>query len=637
MSKFHIATSSLNLTPLDWDGNSQIITEVLSTAKKSGVDILCFPELCISGYGCEDMFFADWVLEKAKETLISIAEFTENITCILGCPLSYHGARYNCAVVVSNKKIIGIVPKQFLANSGVYYESRWFKPWRGEQGLQEKIEVFGNQIPFGKLLFDIGDMRFGVEVCEDAWVKDRPLREFASQGVSLVLNLSASHFSFGKTKDRLALSVKGGELIEDLVYVYSNHQGNEAGRLIYDGGSFIAEGSNVLAVTERFSFKSYELVSAVVDLKAIDRRPDNVSTTEQNLYQVCKIENLKKTIAPAPIQGGKILDKSKEEEFTLAVSLALFDYLRKSGHQAFVISLSGGADSSACAILSYLALTLASKERGGEYVRNVLGQDSLNSIDFNKALICAYLGTENSSKKTFEASKALAEEIGANFLSYQIDDLVSSYTEKIENTYQKLSWQENDIPLQNIQARSRGPLVWFLANLSNGLLLSTSNRSEAAVGYTTMDGDTCGGISPIGGINKTFLLKWLRWLSNAESHCFGNFSALQFVLSNKPTAELRPREFTQTDEADLMPYEILDFIEKRFLLDRFSEELIIKSIISEFKLEPESAKLMVAKFLRLWTRNQWKRERYAPSFHLDEENLDPKTWCRYPILSAPLS
>jgi len=624
MSKLHIATSALNLTPLDWEGNARIISEVIVRAKDSGVDILCMPELCISGYGCEDLFFADWVFSRALESLVSLSVPTEGITCVLGCPILHQGTRYNCAVVVSNGEIAGVVPKQNLANSGVYYESRWFEPWRGAQSA---LKIADKMVPFGKLLFQRDHLRFGIEVCEDSWVENRPLKSFTKQGACLVLNLSASHFSLDKIQSRIDLSRKAS----GVVYVYSNHQGNEAGRLIYDGGSFIARGEEVLSATRRFSFKDFEITSKILELK------EESIDSKQGEYAIVNLQSIKNMLESVEIPGENLLGKTTQEEFTLAVSLALFDYLRKSKHKAFVISLSGGADSSACALLSFLALELASKERGEKYVREILGQDDLPKLDFNKAIICAYLGTVNSSEETQSAAKSLASDLGARFLDYKIDDLVSTYTNKIEESFQDLSWDKHDIPLQNIQARSRGPLVWFLANLSNGLLLSTSNRSEAAVGYTTMDGDTCGGISPIGGISKTFLISWLKWLSEPSNHSFGKFPSLKLVLSNKPTAELRPREFSQTDEDDLMPYEILDFIEKRFLLERLSKDAIVESVIAKFSLKSELAETMVDKFFKLWTRNQWKRERYAPSFHIDEESLDPKSWCRYPILSASLT
>lgn len=627
MQKLHLATSSLNLTPLDWEGNFEIIKRTILRAKESGVDLLCLPELAISGYGCEDMFFADWVMEKSLIYLEKVLALTSGFTCILGCPVVFQEHRYNCAIVISNGSIAGIVPKQYLANSGVYYEGRWFTPWRGEV---DEIEVCGERKPFGKLIFEFNNIRFGIEVCEDAWVGNRPLNVFKSDGVQLVVNPSASHFSFGKTAQRQELITAASRLVDDMVYVYSNHQGNEAGRLVYDGGGFISKGKRIVSSTKRFSFTDFEVVSSQLEFPIAKSR-ETVSG-----YKLITLADLRQGAEISVLRGGSGLDISKEEEFTLAVSLSLFDYLRKSKHKAFVVSLSGGADSSACTVLSKLAIDLAIRDRGVDYVSRVLAQDGSNQIDYSKALVCAYLRTENSSEETYEASRALAENLGARFLCYDLDSTIQGYVGAVEKDFGKLSWSNNDIPLQNIQARSRGPLIWLITNVVGGLLLATSNRSEAAVGYTTMDGDTCGGISPIGGINKSFLLNWLKWISNSSGHAFGDFYALEKVLGIQPTAELRPKERRQSDEADLMPYEILDFIEKRFVLDRKNSEEMVTLVSERFSMNLNEARGLVSKFLNLWSRSQWKRERYAPSFHLDEENLDPKTWCRYPILSGNL-
>ena len=189
--------------------------------------------------------------------------------------------------------------------------------------------------------------------------------------------------------------------------------------------------------------------------------------------------------------------------------------------------------------------------------------------------------------------------------------------------------------MQNIQARVRGPMIWYLANLQNALLLATSNRSEAAVGYTTMDGDTCGGLSPIAGIDKAFLLQWLQWLEKGGLEELGPLSALSAVNQNEPTAELRPLDLKQTDEADLMPYEVLDGIERLAIRDKKTPKEVLRLVRQQFRsYSDEQLYEWVSRFFVLWCGNQWKRERYAPSFHLDDENLDPKTWCRFPILSG---
>ena len=175
----------------------------------------------------------------------------------------------------------------------------------------------------------------------------------------------------------------------------------------------------------------------------------------------------------------------------------------------------------------------------------------------------------------------------------------------------------------------------MLANLKNAILLCTSNRSEASLGYATMDGDTSGGLAPIGGIDKHFLIEWLTWMHQHGPENYGPYSHLSKICSMAPSAELRPPDANQTDESDLMPYEVLREIERAFLVDRKNCEQIYIRICDLFtNLKPLEVFSYVRKFFELWSRNQWKRDRMAPAFHLDDASVDPKTWCRFPIYSG---
>jgi NAD+ synthase (glutamine-hydrolysing) len=259
------------------------------------------------------------------------------------------------------------------------------------------------------------------------------------------------------------------------------------------------------------------------------------------------------------------------------------------------------------------------------------GRDRVRAL-----LTTAYQSTRQSSDVTRAAARAVAEAIGANHLELDVEDLVTGYVERVESALgRKLAWQTDDLALQNIQARTRAPSVWLLANLAGALLLSTSNRSEAAVGYATMDGDTAGGLSPIAGVDKNFVRSYLRWLEVEGPLGFGPIPALRAVNEQEPTAELRPAGAVQTDEKDLMPYDLLDAIERAAIRDKRSPKEIFALVAPEFPaLGKEQLLVYVERFFRLFARNQWKRERYAPSFHLDDESLDPKTWYRFPILSG---
>ena len=324
------------------------------------------------------------------------------------------------------------------------------------------------------------------------------------------------------------------------------------------------------------------------------------------------------------------------------MALGLFDYLRKSRSQGFVVSLSGGADSSAVSCLVALMVELAYCELGDEAfqagLRHIAGlaEAKTHPERVRRLLHCVYQATANSSAATRHSATTLAAALGAEMSCLEIDRLVEGYVSGIERVLgRSLTWQTDDIALQNIQARVAAPSVWLLANVKNALLLSTSNRSEAAVGYATMDGDTCGGLSPIAGIDKAFLLDWLRWLETEGPMGLHPIPALATVNRLQPTAELRPPAAGQTDEDDLMPYRVLDAIERAAIRDK-------QTAAGGLPHDPAAVPAVhggpVASLgravLPALVPQPVEARAYAPSFHLDDENLDPKTWCRFPILSG---
>jgi len=611
MNKLRIAGAALNQTPFDWDNNAKNIIEAIREARANHVDILCLPELCITGYGCEDQFLSDWLWRKAKGFLPTIIPECTGLLVAVGLPLQYDRKLYNCSCYITDQKIIAIRAKQFLANDGVHYEPRWFTPWTFGEIVQYKIENV--PIPFGDVIVDYKGIKIGMEICEDAWRgSERPACKFGERGVGLIINPSASHFAFEKTKIREQLAIDASGRY-NLVYVYANLLGNESGRMIFDGEIFVSGLGKVYNINERFSFRNVNLLIEDIDF-------DDLGTIPV------------KEIAP----------EDKNRVFTQAVTLALFDYLRKSRSKGFVISLSGGADSSTCAILVAEMIKRGIEELGAtDFLRKANREDLIEEIKkveshsavrfiTSKMLICAYQGTRNSSKETLQSAKMLAEECGAVFHHWLIDDEVSSYTAKIEKAINReLNWDHDDIALQNIQARARSPIIWMLANIYNSLLITTSNRSEGDVGYATMDGDTSGSIAPIAGVDKHFINNYLKW---AEREL--GYKSLHHVNSLQPSAELRPLEKSQTDEKDLMPYSLIVEIEKLAIRDRLHPKEVFERLKNNNDIQTEVLKSYIKKFYTLWSRNQWKRERIAPSFHLDDMNVDPRTWCRFPILSG---
>jgi NAD+ synthase (glutamine-hydrolysing) len=647
MHLIKVAAAVLNQTPLDWDGNSHHIIAAIREARTQGVGVLCLPELCITGYGCEDAFHGAWVHRSAWEMLQEITRETTGMVVAVGLPVHFRNALFNAVAMLVNGTIAGFVAKRHLAGDGIHYEPRWFKPWPA--GVRQELEMDGVRYPFGDYFFDVGGVRIGFEICEDAWVANRPGANLALKAVDLILNPSASHFAFGKIETRKRFVIEGSRAF-GVGYVYANLIGNEAGRAIYDGGALIAAGGRLLAAGPRFTFQEQVVTAAVIDLEAARMSQARTASYEPIIEQTDEgCVRVDYAIPPADLESKviqmpawEIGDYIKEEEFARAEALALFDYLRKSRSGGFVLSLSGGADSAAVAVLIGLMVRLGVRELGLDRFLAKLtcaptlagARDERDIV--HRLLVCVYQATRNSSTVTREAARTVAAGVGAEFLEFEVESLVEDYKTIVARAIGRpLDWAKDDLALQNIQARVRSPGVWFLANIRNGLLLSTSNRSEAAVGYATMDGDTSGGLSPIAGIDKAYLRRWLVWMEATGPDGLGTYPALKAINVQAPTAELRPSERKQTDEEDLMPYDVLDCCERAAIRDKQSPAEVFAIVQQQFpSFTAEQLRFWVTRFFRLWSRNQWKRERYAPSFHLDDENLDPKTWCRFPILSA---
>jgi NAD+ synthase (glutamine-hydrolysing) len=647
MSQVRVAAAALNQTPLAWEDNLQTIRSAIRAARKARAQVLCLPELCISGYGCEDAFHSEELAREALACAVELAQDSKGLVVNFGLPLLVQGVVYNAVAVAVDGKLCGFVAKQNLAGDGLHYEPRWFKPW--PPGVVTSVSVGGRSLPVGDIYFEIDGVRIGFEICEDAWVADRPGFALAQHGVDIILNPSASHFAFGKQEIRKRFILEGSRAC-GAGYLYANLLGCEAGRAIYDGDTFIASHGEIVAQGQRFSFHEFQLTTAIVDIaRSRLMRRQRVGfyphfDAPERLIVVAGF-TFRAAVGQHPdVSGGwERSAEIKHEEFTRAVCLGLFDYLRKSRSHGFVVSLSGGVDSSAVSCLVALMVRAACDELGPSVLR-----DRLAYIPWMKTakgekdilpdlLACVYQATRNSSATTHTAAVSLAREIGATFFDLDIDSLVTEYHALIEKaTGMRLSWREHDVALQNIQARVRSPSVWLIANLRRALLLTTSNRSEASVGYTTMDGDSSGGLAPLGGIDKAYLREWLRWLEVTGPQGLCCFPSLALVNKQAPTAELRPPRARQTDEGDLMPYVVLDSIERRAIRDKLMPIEVWNRVCEEYRgvYSRTQVALWVERFFTLWSANQWKRERYAPSFHVDDENVDPKTWCRFPILSG---
>ena len=599
-----IASSNLNQTPLDWEKNLNNIKESIDLARKNNVKILCLPELAITGYGCQDLFYHNWFINKSYELLNEIKLLTKSITVIVGHPISFKEKLYNSCCIIKNQKILGFFLKSNLPNDGIHYEKRWFEAWKF--GKVDKINFNEESYPIGTIQIEYSNnLTLGFEICRDMWGTERPANLISTKKNLIIFNPIASHFAFKKFDFRKDLVVDSSKKF-NCTYISVNLLGNESGKVIFEGDTILASKGELISVNNRFSFDDYSFSFYDIDFNNIIAEKNYMTP---NIF----------------------------EEFIDAFSLGLSNYLFKSKLNGFALSLSGGLDSSCIAILIYEMIKRIVIKKGVEEINQKLNLNLEKSNDLhsnvriiiNKILFTAYQETENSSETTKESAKILSNFIGSNHYEWSIDTQINGIIDKISlATSRSYTWDKDDLALQNIQARVRSPFIWFIANSNNLLLLSTSNRSESSVGYSTMDGDSSGSISPIAGIDKIFIKNLLKYLQNEFS-----YECLSKVLKLKPSAELKPLNYKQYDENDLMPYEILSKIERYFIKERKSPIEIFNKLKKDKIAEENSLKKFIKTFFDLLGKNQWKRERTAPSFHFDDYSLDSALWFRFPILS----
>lgn len=623
-----VAVASLNQWALDFEGNFQRIKLAAIEAKRQGASIVLTPELSITSYGCEDYFHHRWVVVRAA----GIARRVMGLACdldmtiLVGLPVHASSVAYNAVLVAHSNGQACFVLKQRLAGETTYYEPRWFRALSSDR---IELDDFPDITAGRGIIEDPSGVRIAVEICEDAWVADRPAVRYAKDGVDVIFNASGSHFAVGKHEKRVSLVTESTRAFS-CAYVYSNLLGMDAGRLVYDGDSMISTGGKLFEV-QGLGSADVQVISADVDIEVNRtkrrRMPSYAPSEAIERLQVFDSDfsfpaREPRTTIPTPVR------RDVHEEVLRALSLGSLDYMRRSGCRGFVLSLSGGADSTLCALIARDVAERLWEERGGcapEWVAywpqmaEIIGRVNVTVDDIMGLLLTTvYQKAEGSSEKTRLAAEAVAKEMCS--VHYDID--VQECVEGVRGLYastvgRPLNWKDDDIALQNCTARFRAQIPWMLANEKNALLVTTSNRSEAAVGYSTMDGDTAGGFSMINGINKCLVLSVLRY--------FGQFyPSVAAVSSLQPSAELRPGG-GQYDEDDLMPFPVLLALERAFVVDGVAPDGLVSIEVPGFG-NPTLAQVRL--FMFKFMTAQWKRERYAPGIHIEDNDLDSRSWFR---------
>jgi len=664
-SAVHVAAATINQTVGDWSGNCRRIREVLSQSRKKGARLVLLPEMCISGYSLGDRLLMQGTVERSWKTLEQTLPETAGLIAIIGLPIQHRDVLYNAVAIAANGQLVGIVPKENLATGDVQYENRWFSGW--PRGRVETFESPGGQtLPMGNLLFEAAGIgRFAVEICEDGWKGIRPGSFYSLAGAHIIANPSASWFTLGKHKVRRTM-VEQISREDHCAYLYTSLLGCDATRLIFDGSVFIARDGEILQEGRRFRFDAdWEIVDHIIDIGGLEqtRRGEGswrqqVEAMQRQSYgeepTVIAVEGdfMSRNTLPAPTPYWEVSPPSSPDpsltwlyehgliqefddgdlshlELELALALGLREYVKKCGIGGFALALSGGRDSSMVAVLVARMFRYAHPDLDDGTLRDRIKEH----------FVTAYMGTDHSGNATRNAARALADEVGATHYDGAIQPAVETHLELFRQmTGQALSWSEakDDITLQNVQARLRGSLIWMLANHFRFILLSTSNKSEAAVGYTTMDGDTSGGLSPIADVPKSLVTAWLHWARE-----FHGLNSIENVIATPATAELRPPNQKQTDEDDLMPFHILDQLIYHFVQLGQEPVTIFQTLWprfrAQYKQDHAAFAAHIRKFVRLLCQSQWKRERFAIAFRVTSFDLDPKTGFRFPPVQAPFT
>uniref|UniRef100_A0A803LWN3 Glutamine-dependent NAD(+) synthetase n=1 Tax=Chenopodium quinoa TaxID=63459 RepID=A0A803LWN3_CHEQI len=603
MRLIKVATCNLNQWAMDIDCNLKNIKESISRAKDAGATIRLGPELEITGYGCEDHFLE--------------------------------------LDTVSHAKIIIIRPKMWLANDGNYRELHWFTSWKHTDQMVDfqlppdiADAISQTIVPFGYGFIKFLDAIVAAEICEELFCPDLPHTQLALNGVEIFMNASGSHHQLRKLRmDAFigATQARGG------LYMYSNQQGCDGGRLYYDGCCCVVVNRDLVAQGSQFSLKDVEVVVAHVDLDAIASLRLSSSSFQQQQaskkvavpfivapYKLCQSFHLKEPISCPP--KTKYREHKPEEEMALGPACWLWDYLRRSEASGFLLPLSGGADSSSVAAIVGCMCQLVVKEihNGDEQVKFDAvrigqypdGKFPTNSKDFAKHIFyTVFMRTENSSETTKSRAKKLADEIGSWHLDVCIDGVILALLTLFQTLTGKRPRYKVDggsnvenLELQNIQARIRMVLAFMLALLmpwvhrKSGfyLVLGCTNVDEALRGYLTKYDCSSADINPIGSINKTDLRAFLRWAAVNLG-----YSSLAEVEAAPPTAELEPIRSDYTQDlsfrwgSKLTPSEIAEKVKyffEHYSINRHNMTLLTPSYHAE-RYSPEDNRFDLRQFL----------------------------------------
>ncbi|HET6513888.1 MAG TPA: NAD+ synthase [Thermodesulfovibrionales bacterium] len=558
MKTVRLALVQINSTVGDLEGNTEKIIDAIRTAGGHSPDIIAFPELAVTGYPPEDLLLKPQFIKDNLEALQKIKEEVWDTTVVIGF-VDRKDDIYNAAAIIHNRAITDIYHKVYLPNYGVFDEFRYFQA--------------GARFP----VYLLGDVRFGVNICEDIWYPEGPARSQSLAGAEFIININASPYHMGKSafRERM-LSTRASD--NSVIIAYLNAVGGQD-ELVFDGQSLVLdERGEVVCGGKQFE---EDLIVVDLDLDSVfmqrlhdPRRRHEIVSSEGPAVERVVISREKQLKKRTPYTRSTIPSLDPIEEVYKALVLGTSDYVSKNRFQAVVIGLSGGVDSSVVAAIAVDALGKG----------NVVG---------------LFMPSPFTSRESREDAFRLAENLGIRIFEIPITDIYNGYLKTLEGSFQGL---RQDTTEENLQARIRGNILMAFSNKFNWLVLTTGNKSEMSVGYATLYGDMAGGFAVIKDVPKTMVYELSRWRNAQE----GRDLIPQRVMEKEPSAELKA---DQRDTDTLPPYGILDPILRAYVEDdRSFEEML------PLECEVEC----VEKVIKMIDRSEYKRRQSPPGIKITQ-------------------
>lgn len=604
--------------------NAREIEKEIIIAEGKGVQIIAFPELCVTGYTCGDLFAQQLLLEEAEMGLIQIVSNTRqlDIIAILGMPIAMNGVLLNAAVVIQKGKVLGVVPKTYLPNYKEFYEKRWFTS--AVDVSEKSVRLCGQVVPMGTdLLFETADTTFGIEICEDLWAPIPPSSSLALQGAEILFNLSADNEGIGKHNYLCSLiSQQSARCIAGYVFCSCGF-GESTTDVVFAGNGLIFENGSLIARSKRFSFEGQVVVSEIdVEHLRTERRVNTTfaacrahcapgeAVRVSTEYVNSKELNLTRSFAPHPfVPQGVELNERCEEIFSIQVS-GLAQRLVHTAAKSAVVGISGGLDST-------LALLVCVKtfDKLGWSRKDIIG------------VTMPGFGTTD---RTHTNAVDLMNSLGITVREVSIKEACIQHFKDIDHDI-----DVHDVVYENAQARERTQILMDIANQTWGMVIGTGDLSELALGWATYNGDHMSMYGVNGSVPKTLVKHLVKWVAENDMDEASRMTLLD-IVDTPISPELIPADengnIKQITEDLVGPYELHDFFLYYFLRCGFRPSKIFFLAVRTFKdvYDEETIKKWLQTFFRRFFNQQFKRSCLPDGPKVGSISISPRGDWRMP-------